>query len=356
MSDNVTSFSVGYNPTNKENIFTSGDQITGQITLELSEECKIQSLFVKMKGKATVRWTEHYGKTIVTYYKKDKYFSIKQFLLQEGQGTSVIPKGSHVYPFTFQIPAQELPSSFRGKFGRIVYKFEAFLSRSMRMDNKAKAEFTIINKVIPDPMLKAPQQNIINKKMNLFTSGSVAMDVNIPQTGFHQGEGIKVVASIQNKSSRDIKPKFCLYRKCSFFAQGRRKVHTKDIVKEVGEAVPPSAGQTVTKIITIPPTETTSILNCKILKVEYRLRVYLDVKYASDPELKFPLIILPASEGSDDHKTSVYPSKEFEAFPYNMSGGASFQPNATFSGASDPPPSYGTHEMYPALENFDKKP
>ncbi len=81
------------------------------------------------------------------------------------------------------------------------------------------------------------------------------------------------MASIQNKSSRDIKLKYCLYAKYSYFARGRRKVQTKDILKEVGDPVPPSAGQTVTRIITIPPTTCVSILNCNILKVEYRLRV-----------------------------------------------------------------------------------
>lgn len=90
---------------------------------------------------------------------------------------------------------------------------------------------------------------------------------------FFPGEGIKVVASIHNKSSRDIKPKYCLYEKISYFAKGKRRVQTKDILKEVGDAIPPSAGQTVTRTITIPPTTCASILNCNIIKAEYRLRV-----------------------------------------------------------------------------------
>ena len=91
------------------------------------------------------------------------------------------------------------------------------------------------------------------------------------------GEGIKVVASIHNKSSRDIRPKYCLYKKCSYFAKGKRKVQTKDILKEVGDPIPPSAGQTVTRVITIPPDTCVSILNCIILRVEYRLRVCISL-------------------------------------------------------------------------------
>lgn len=87
------------------------------------------------------------------------------------------------------------------------------------------------------------------------------------------GEGIKVVASIQNKSSREIRVKYCLYMKCSYFAKRKRKLEKRDILKEVGDPIPPSTSHTATKIITIPVTTAGSILNCNILKVEYRLRV-----------------------------------------------------------------------------------
>lgn len=85
MSSNIKSFSVGYDPINESNIFTSGDRITGRITLELAKCCQINSLCIKLKGKAEVKWTENYGKIIVTYHNKDKYFSVKQFIIEASQ-------------------------------------------------------------------------------------------------------------------------------------------------------------------------------------------------------------------------------------------------------------------------------
>lgn len=64
-----------------------------------------------------------------------------------------------------------------------------------------------------------------------------------------------------------------MYRKHSFFAQGRRRVHTKDLLKEVGEPIPSSANEKVTKVINIPHDAEPSILNCSNIKAEYRLRV-----------------------------------------------------------------------------------
>lgn len=87
MSGLVQNFSLGYQPMNKCNVFSSGDYISGQITFELLKDCKIDALWVKMKGKAQVRWTENYGRTVVTYYKKEKYFSVSTSLIQAGQGT-----------------------------------------------------------------------------------------------------------------------------------------------------------------------------------------------------------------------------------------------------------------------------
>lgn len=46
----------------------------------------------------------------------------------------------------------------------------------------------------------------------------------------------------------------------------------KDIVKEVGYAIPPSSSQTVTTLITVRRTTSPSFLNCRIIKSEYKLK------------------------------------------------------------------------------------
>lgn len=147
-------------------------------------------------------------------------------------------------------------------------------------------------------LFQTPQHESKDKKLKLFNSGTVAMDVNLEKTGFFQGEsplslhyiilipgvvltflvcfageGLKVLASIENNSSREIKPKYCVYRKHSFFARGKRRLSTKDLFKEVGEPIPPSAKENVIKVLPIPIDVEPSILNCSNIKVEYRLRV-----------------------------------------------------------------------------------
>ncbi|XP_035494899.1 arrestin domain-containing protein 4 [Scophthalmus maximus] len=370
MSTTVKSLKVTYNPVNEKNIFITGDMVTGQVTLEVAKECQIDSLLIKFKGKAEVVWTERCGQTTVVYHSKDKYFSRKHYFIrgkdvkdndyatlltnQHGETySSVVAPGCHVYPFSFQIPVQDMPSSFSGSVGKIVYLLEAKLSRSMRISKKDSAKINFVAKAdfIGDPGLMTPQHESKNKKLSFFNSGTVAMDVDIEKTGFFQGEGLKVLANIQNNSTRAIKPKYTMYKKHSFFAGGKRRVNTRFLFQEVGDPIPPSASEKVTRVITIPHDFEPSILNCSIITAEYRLKVYLDVKYASDPEIKFPIVILPVTEvpavappPAAAGFSSGFPSATFGTPDPAAWGVAQPQP-PTAPQAFEPPPAYGAHGM-----------
>ncbi|XP_018614588.1 arrestin domain-containing protein 3-like [Scleropages formosus] len=317
MVSSIKSFYISYDAVNESNTFGAGDFISGRIFLEVSKEVKLSSLSVKAKGKAKVLWSERYGQVTVVYHAKEKYFSQERVLVQEraaggagedymtliNQGEekydSVLSPGIHVYSFTFQIPQGNMPSSFKGCYGKIIYTLEAKLSRPMRVSSKAMAEFTFVSK--PDVSiahLMEPQFGTRSKNLKFLTSGNVSMDIQTEKMGYMQGEVLQVVAQINNISSRIVTPKISLYQKQSFFAKGKRKLYIKKILKEKGESIPPGTHRSVTQQLTIPVDLPPSVLNCPILQVEYRLKVYLNVPFAKDPEIKLPLIVLHALSAS----------------------------------------------------------
>uniref|UniRef100_A0A3B4UVK1 Arrestin C-terminal-like domain-containing protein n=1 Tax=Seriola dumerili TaxID=41447 RepID=A0A3B4UVK1_SERDU len=255
----VKNFKVTYNSVNGKDIFTNGDWVSGQVTLEVAKDCQINYLFIKFKGKAEVNWTERQGYGTVVYHSKQKYFSLKHYFIRDKTLT-----GRRDFIFEWK----DVPCSFTGSNGKIVYLLEAKVSRSTWFTSKDSTKINVVSKAD-----LTPQHKSMEKKFNLFTSGAVTMTADIEKTGFFQGEGLKVVVRIINKSSREIKPKYCVYRKHSFFANGERRLETKDILKDVGTAIAPSASKKVTRVITIPHDMEPSILNCNIIKVEYRLRV-----------------------------------------------------------------------------------
>lgn len=107
------------------------------------------------------------------------------------------------------------------------------------------------------------------KKKNALIHLTSYNAIFISQTG----EGLVVNGEIVNSSTRKIVPKYIIYQKQSFFAGGQRAVHTTEILKEKGEPLVSSTRQNLTKVLALPLEMSSSIQNCRILKVEYRLKV-----------------------------------------------------------------------------------
>ncbi|XP_048843116.1 arrestin domain-containing protein 3-like [Brienomyrus brachyistius] len=313
----VTRITVEYEAVNEEGSFSCGDELSGRVLLLLSKDTKIKDIWVKASGQASVHWSEGSGDDQRTYSATEKYFKLKQQVAGPEKGKKIVlAAGSHVFPFTFQIPQGNMPSSFKGAHGKVEYKLEAKLSRSWRLPSNAASEFTFVSK--PEmslAQLMSPQQGNVTKKMKVFTSGNVTISVNMEQMAYWPAEGSKVTVDIQNNSSRDLAPKVAVDQVQSFFAEGSRNISSHRVLKHVGEPIPANTQQTLTLVLKLPPNLPASIPNCGIIRVEYFVKVYLDVPLAIDPEVKLPLVILPAELSTG-------------AFPYQTAPGAAPFPTA----------------------------
>ncbi|XP_070760662.1 arrestin domain-containing protein 3-like [Enoplosus armatus] len=356
----IKNFSIEYDAINSKNTFTNGDTINGRIIVEVSKETRIQSLIFIAKGKARVCWHEHYGQHHHhVYWANEKYYDVKHHILREARqdGTEVIGKGRHVFPFSFKIPDRKIPSSFKDCIGKVVHNLKAELKQSMKLTKKAKTHFTFVSKADMDiPALMEPQYGCKDKSVKVFGSGNVSMDVHTKRMGYKQGEALKVQVEISNHSTRSVKPKFILYEKRSFFAQGRRRVCTNEILKEKIEAVATSSKESVTKVITIPRELPPSILNCSIIKLEYRLKIHLDIKCARDPEIKLPIVVLPAFEAPAVTQPPPSAGFGFEAFGNpNQTPWSTAPQQQQASQAVAPPPPYAAYATYPSFADSSNK-
>lgn len=79
----VQSLTITYDALNEHDTFSEGDTLTGKVTLVLSKETTVESLFVKVKGDANVHWTTKSGDRTYTYTSHKRYFKVKQFLIKE---------------------------------------------------------------------------------------------------------------------------------------------------------------------------------------------------------------------------------------------------------------------------------
>lgn len=88
MPSTIQSLSVTYDPSNNEaNTFSSGDFITGRVTLETAKETEVKSFFVKVKGRARVLWSERHGSVTIVYYNKETIFKSEHYFIQDKAST-----------------------------------------------------------------------------------------------------------------------------------------------------------------------------------------------------------------------------------------------------------------------------
>ncbi|XP_067087114.1 arrestin domain-containing protein 3-like isoform X1 [Osmerus mordax] len=290
----VKNLLLSYDAINEQRTFSEGDCITGRVTLQLEKETKIQSLCIKAKCDANVRWTEKRNDQNHSYTWHERFYKLKDFMIQETSNENVIPRGTHVFPFSLRIPMGSIPSSFRGRHGKVVHMLETVLSRSWKMDCTETQELNFVSKSnmnYTGPLM-SPQVLAIEKDFT-FSSGKINMDVHVEKMGFTLGEVVHVRANIDNSSSKELTPKFSLTQTVVFKAQGSRNVNKNTIFKAVGDFISGKTQQTVNVALKIPDDQPPTILNCSNITVEYKLKVHLDISFHRDPEVKFPMVLIP---------------------------------------------------------------
>uniref|UniRef100_UPI0037E8BC2B arrestin domain-containing protein 3-like n=1 Tax=Semicossyphus pulcher TaxID=241346 RepID=UPI0037E8BC2B len=290
----IASLKLTIDALNDNGTFSDRDTITGKVTLVLVKETAIESLFIKAKGDADVHWTRKHNDRTQSYTANKRYFKLKDYLIPEQPKDTLLPQGIHHYRFSFHIPPGNYPSSFKGQNGKIVYKLEVRLARSWRMDRTVEQEINFVSKAFPNfPSLMSPQVRSTSKEMGLFSKGHAHMEVTVDRRAYAPGETMMVVAKINNSSSSEMTPKFSVIQDVVYRASGSTKHESNTILKVVDNCIKARTQKEVKCAIKLSMGLTHTIQNCEIISVEYQLKVYLDISFAFDPEIVFPLVICP---------------------------------------------------------------
>uniref|UniRef100_A0A8C4K276 Arrestin domain containing 2 n=1 Tax=Dromaius novaehollandiae TaxID=8790 RepID=A0A8C4K276_DRONO len=277
--------------------YGTGELLQGRVRLELRGALRLRALEVCARGRADVYWLENHSVGLNTVYYS--YTASQTFLhrccqlLPDNGEVTVLPAGRHEFPFTFQLP-ETLATSFEGKHGSVRYWVKAKLHRPWSTVKKAKKEFTVIEPIdINTPALLAPQAGAKEKLVRAWycNRGQVSVTAKIDRKGYTPGEVIPIFAEIDNGTSRAVVPKAAIIQTQTFVARGAKKQKKSVVTSMVGDAV--AAGRREVwhgRALKIPPVGP-SILCCRIIQVEYSLKVCVDIPGTSKLLLELPLVI-----------------------------------------------------------------
>ncbi|XP_009470155.1 PREDICTED: arrestin domain-containing protein 2 [Nipponia nippon] len=277
--------------------YGSGELLHGRVQLELRGTVRLRVLEVYACGRATVHWVEGRSVGLNTIY--HDYTAYQTFLYRHCQlipdngEITVLPAGRHEFPFTFQLP-ETLATSFEGKHGSVRYWVKAKLHRPWSTVKKVKKEFTVIEPIdINTPALLAPQAGAKEKLARAWycNRGQVSVTAKIDRKGYTPGEVIPIFAEIDNCTSRAVVPKAAIIQTQTFIARGTKKQKKSVVTSIVGDSI--AAGKREVwhgRALKIPPVGP-SILQCRIIQVDYSLKVCVDIPGTSKLLLELPLVI-----------------------------------------------------------------
>ncbi|XP_061767827.1 arrestin domain-containing protein 3-like [Nerophis ophidion] len=300
----IKHFSVEYDQINGRAHFSPEDKLSGRVTVVTRKETKVQSLMVKTKGKARVKWYDRAGPITTLHQDKKIYFDFEMIILQDkhkGDGSEIIGPGRNVYPFTFTVPNTDMPSSYEGKWGRIIYSLKAQLTLSIWSIHKTKIEIPFLTKSeFPfasksEMIIMGLQEQQSATKMSYYGSGKVTLNVTTEKMGLKQGETMNVSVQVLNSSTQAVTPKFYLCEKQIFVAQSKTIVHVNEILFGTGESVQAQSSGTIQNVLSIPSQLPPTFFNCSMIKLEHAIKVTLGDHLARDPDIKLPLIVLLGS-------------------------------------------------------------
>ncbi|XP_041343041.1 arrestin domain-containing protein 3-like [Pyrgilauda ruficollis] len=140
-------------------VYSSGDTVSGRISLEVTGEIRVKALKIHARGHAKVRWSESRNAGSNTAYTQNyteevEYFNYKDVLVGHArdddnseEGLHTIHSGRHEYAFSFELPQIPLATSFEGRHGSVRYWVKAELHRPWLLPAKLKKEFTVFEHI-----------------------------------------------------------------------------------------------------------------------------------------------------------------------------------------------------------------
>uniref|UniRef100_A0A7E4VKH8 Arrestin_C domain-containing protein n=1 Tax=Panagrellus redivivus TaxID=6233 RepID=A0A7E4VKH8_PANRE len=292
---------------NPEEVYFAGQEISGKVVIQTSEDKKVNEILLELKGRARTYWTKHSGKSRIHCSESTPYFCEQlnthythKFVVTAADGKSrekILPAGLHEVPFSYTLP-KTLPSSFEGEFGFVRYTCKATCERPWDFDIVCRKAFTVvgIEDINGDAEALAPasiSDSNYNIRFCCQRQGTISAEMQIDRSGYTPGEILSVHCKVNNQSQRAIKvpPILRLKQEVNYKAKTfsgsecARKTSRNVLSIEKNEIPADSQLEWDEKLVL--PSLAPRLSKCSTMKLTYILELVIDTKLT----LALPIMI-----------------------------------------------------------------
>ncbi|KAL6113836.1 arrdc1 [Pungitius sinensis] len=279
-------------------VYTPGESITGTVTFKLDQALQCKAVKVNCNGFCGV--TSKVNDTAWTA--EEQYFNSTVSVADKG----TLKQGKHTFPFKFLIP-ETAPTSFEGRYGRIVYRVRAFIDtpRFLKDYNTEKAfyllRFLNLNKV---PDIWGTCSSAVKQQFTymLVKTGTVVLKAQSDRKGYTPDQIIQVLVNIHNQSGKTTgNMAASLMQRVTY--ETKRPTHDVRTIAEVEGGVVKAGKELEWKEqIIVPLLPQSSLAGCDLIKIEYYVKVSL-----KSPDV---MLALPIHIGNVSLDEKLHPSKQ----------------------------------------------
>ena len=274
--------------------------MSGTLHFTLTEAKSYKQITLGLYGGALVRWTESRstGQTTttntVTYQSKETYVEQATVLWNSEQSPDGrIGPGTYSLPFEFMLPSTCL-GSFQGSCGAIKYALHGRIKTGLLHRDHSIEVPIQVNKItdINLPHLMVPTYQSKQKQVGFFCfASSVEFTASLTRSGFCIGHNLPLTVSIVNGSSRRIKMRASIKRRCTYHAQGHTRSERRKLVAVVSPDIAPHSHYTWNVDDLLIPMVEPSFKESAIIKMQYILQVTAVIPWAWNSSVTIPITL-----------------------------------------------------------------
>ena len=290
-------------------VYYPGETVSGAIEFTLTKPKYYDCIKVEFLGKAHVQWSR--GKT--HYVGNEKYIEDRILLWSPQQSGGSIGPGSFSFRFQFVIPSH-VPSSFAYENTSIFDNGSAYISYKVegravtgvfRFDDIASAEIFILQLMSINGEQMVPVRQVKRKQVGCLccAAGDVEFVVKLPRTGYCviNRDIIPLKVDVQNNSTRVIEMNAKIMKRVTLFVRDHDNISWEDVAEISSDSISAGASCVWNPTNWFVPEVRPTLVGCRIIHVDYILRVSAVIPNALNLTCDIPLFLsnLPYRSSGD---------------------------------------------------------